>query len=228
MIFGFTTRSQTVSEGDAPPGSDFNFLRIDVATERTSERIHTIVFRHLESASTAIVQSNFIQRDPLFDAIFGNEDNDPLEERFPLQPGSDFIPPRVTGVKNDFHLEDDECYTIGIFTTDVGGAREFLFTCNDDEDMADNFFCLHTICITNDDGKFTAYLFLLFIISFHLFIQNHFLLLLCKQHTLFLRVRVQWRCVLISLVLLWTSLKKLFVYVSLMMRVQSTFQLVLD
>ena len=155
MIIGFTTRSQTVSEGDAPPGQDFNFLRIDVATERTSERTHTIVFRHLESASTAIVQTYVIQRDPLFDALFGNEDNDPLEERFPLQPGESDIPSRVTAVLNDFRPEDDECYTIGIFTFEITGARD-LFTCNDDDDMADNFFCLHTICITNDDGRLVA------------------------------------------------------------------------
>ena len=142
MIIGFTTRSQTVSEGDAPPRYDFNSLTIDVATERTSERVHTIIFRHLESASTAIVQSNVIQRDPLFDAIFGNEDNDPLEESFPLQPGESEIPSRLTEVRNDFRPEDEECYTIGIFTTDGTGAREQF--CNDDGDMADNFFCLHT------------------------------------------------------------------------------------
>ena len=155
MIIGFTSRSQTVSEGDASPGSDFNRLTIDVATERGSERIHTIVFHHLESASTAIVQSSVIQRGPLFDAIFGNEDNDPLEESFPLQPGESEIPSRVTEVLNDFRPEDEECYTIGIFTTDITGARE-LFTCNDDEDMADNFFCLHTICILDDDGILVA------------------------------------------------------------------------
>ena len=155
MIIGFTSRSQTVSEGDAPLGSDFNRLMIDVATERTSERIHIIVFRHLESASTAIVQSNVIQRNPLCDAIFGNEDNDPLEERFPLLPGESDIPSRVTEVLNDFLAEDDECYTIGIFTTDQTGGRK-LFDCNDDADMADNYFCLHTICITNDDGRFMA------------------------------------------------------------------------
>ena len=154
MVIGFTTRSQTVSEGDAPPGNDFNYLRIDVATERTSERIHTIVFRHLESASTAIVQSNVIQRDPRFDALFGNEDNYPIEERYPLQPGRDVIPSLGTSVRNDFRSEDDECYTIGIVNTDFGGRE--LFTCNRDEDMADNYFCLHTICIRNDDGILVA------------------------------------------------------------------------
>ena len=217
MTIGFTSRSQTVSEGDAPPGSDFNRLTIDVATERTSERVHTIVFRHLESRSTAIVQSNFIQHDPLFDALFGNDDNHPIEERFTLQPGSDVIPSRVTSVRNDFRPEEEECYTICIFTT---------VSCNDDDDMADNFFCLHTICITNDDGRFDKIHFS-FLYPF-VFSQNRLLLHLCKQRTLLLRVRVQWRCVLISLVLLWTSLKKLFVYVSSMMRVQSTFHLALN
>ena len=158
MIIGFTTRNQTVSEGDAPEGSDFNRLLIDVTTERTSERVHTIVFRHVESSRNTIVQSNFIQHDPLFDALFANEDKDPLEERFPLRPGSDVIPSLVTQVRNDFRPEDDECYTIGILTTDAdseGRVRE-LFRCNKDEDIPDNYFCLHTICITNDDGRFIA------------------------------------------------------------------------
>ena len=157
MIIGFTSRSQTVSEGDAPPGSDFNVLTIDVATERTSERTLTIGFRHYESASTAIVQSNVIQRDPLFDALFGNEDNDPLEERFVLEPGSDVIPSRVTSVKNDFRPEYDECYTIIIIVIFAAGSyHAYPFTCNDDYYMADNFFCRHTICITNDDGRLVA------------------------------------------------------------------------
>ena len=151
MIIGFTSRSRTVSEGDAPPGSEFNRLMIDVATERISERVYTIRVRHLESASTAIVQSNVIQRDPLFDVLFGNEDNDPLEERLILQPGLDVIP-LVTFIRNDFRVENDECYTIGILATDIPGARDLL-SCNDDEDRTDNFFCLHTICITNDDGR---------------------------------------------------------------------------
>ena len=155
MIIGFTTRSQIVSEGDALEGSDYNRLTIGVATERTSERRHTIVFRHLESRSTAIVESNAVaQLNPLFDALFGNEDIDPLEERFPLEPGRDVIPSLVTFVRNDFRIEDDECYTIGIFNTgiDSGPGGFELFSCNDEED-ATEYFCDHTICITNDDGS---------------------------------------------------------------------------
>ena len=180
-----------------PFGSYFNRLTIDVATERTSERIHPILFRHLKGRSTAIVESNIIQRDPLFDAVFANEDNDPIEERYSLLPGSDHIPSLITEVRNDFYIEDDECYTIGIFTTNVDGARE-VFTCNDDEDIADNFFCLHTICILNDDGTCCIFHFTFYPMSYS---QNLLLLNLCKQRTLLLRVRVQWKCVLISLVL---------------------------
>ena len=62
----------------------------------------------------------------------------PLKKVLPyIQPGQSVIPSRITDVYNDFHPEEDECYTIGIFTTDIPGARE-LFSCNDD-DMANNF-----------------------------------------------------------------------------------------
>ena len=38
MVIGFTERSQTVSEGMAPPGFDVFQLLIAVATLRTAER----------------------------------------------------------------------------------------------------------------------------------------------------------------------------------------------
>ena len=160
MIIGFTTRRQNVSEGDARPGDDFIMLTIDVETERISESNHTIIFRHLESASTAIVQSEGITNlslrfNPLFDAIFGNDLSDPIEEIVILKPGSDEIRARPTSVLNDFRSEEEECYTIGIEKPDVEGGRE-LFVCNNDVDMADNYFCRHTICITDDDGRFMA------------------------------------------------------------------------
>ena len=152
MIIGFTTRSQTVSEGDAPPGSDFNVLTIDVATERTSERAYTILFYVLDSSSTAIVESYVIQHNPLFDALFSNEEREGyrLEERFTLPPGESEIS-LITSIRNDNRPEDDECYTIGFY---IYFYR--LTYCYDDEDMADNYFCRHTICITNDDGRFVA------------------------------------------------------------------------
>lgn len=222
MIIGFTQRDQTISEGDVPISSSFVSLFIDVATHITSERTHTMIFRHLESSSTAIVLSNVIQSNPLLDAVFGNENNDPIEERVFLLPGESDIPSRVTEVKNDFYIEPRECYTIGIFPAGIGGVRE-LFTCNDGDDATD-FFCYHTICITDDDGKLLA-----IITSESVdndILQSHLFLNLFKHYTLLLRVRVQWRCVLMSLDLRSISLMKLSGCTSLMILTQSTSLLV--
>ena len=202
MIIGFTQRSQTVSEGDVLPGVDFTTRLIDVATERTSERRHIIVFRYLENRSTAIVQSFFTQRpDPFFDAHFSNVDSDPFEEIFFLEPGRSSIPSRFTDIRNDFRPEEDECFTIGIFATDIGSRRE-SFSCNDEPD-ATNYFCDHTICILDDDGRLLRVLNKFTCIVY--FLQNHLLLHFYKRCTLLLRMRAQWRCVLISPILVRTS-----------------------
>jgi hypothetical protein len=91
----------------------------------------------------------------IFDARFGNRENpdDPIIETFILEKEMNSIVPLRTTVINDFIPEEKECYSIGIFPIDVPGRRE-LFECNDDADMADNYFCEHTICIENDDDPF--------------------------------------------------------------------------
>ena len=43
--------------------------------------------------------------------------------------------------------------SIRIFPVDIPGRRE-LFTCNEDVVGADNYFCEHTICIEDADGRF--------------------------------------------------------------------------
>ena len=53
-------------------------------------------------------------------------------------------------IRNDFFIEEEECFTIGIFNQEVPGGLQF--TCSDGID-ATNFFCEHTICIEDDDGK---------------------------------------------------------------------------
>ena len=55
-------------------------------------------------------------------------------------------------IRNDIIPEEIECYTIRIFPVDVPGRCE-LFTCNEDNAGADSYFCEHTICIEDDDGK---------------------------------------------------------------------------
>ena len=92
---------------------------------------------------------------PLFDAIFGTRDNigDPIEESFVLDPLEDTIPSRTAFIRDDRRPEDEECFTIHVIPVDVLGRR-YLFTCNEDDSGATNYFCQTEICIEDDDGRF--------------------------------------------------------------------------
>ena len=140
MIIGFEIRKQTVNESDVPPGFDTLDIMISVRTQRTSEREQQMDFQFISSGSTAIVVQ---QTDPgsIYDAIF-------LDNVQVLLPGEVNIPPIITSIRNDFLPEDQECYTIEITSDDIAGVRD-LFSCNDSL----GFFCEHTICIEDDDGK---------------------------------------------------------------------------
>lgn len=150
MIIGFNQRSQTVSEHDPSSGTEFRRITIDVTAERISERSHIIIFRYLESSSTAIVENNLIQRNPSFDALFSNEDSDPIQEFVTLRPGEDTVPSLEIAIRNDFLIEPQECFTIGVYH---GEATRKSFQCKEDND-ATNFFCYHTVCIEDDDGNY--------------------------------------------------------------------------
>ena len=142
-----------MSEGLVPGVGEFP-LEIDIATLRVSEREHRMLYRVL-SSGTAIVVS-FASVDNLdFDARFGGVQADPIEQKDQLLPGRDIINPLITAIRNDFIPEDEEYYSIQISPIDIPGLREF-FMC----DVVDtsstppmSFFCEHTICIANDDGK---------------------------------------------------------------------------
>ena len=154
MIIGFNQRGQNVSE-------NAGYLSIDVSTNRTSERNHTIEFRYQESSNTAIVETFTTQNNPLYDALFGNgTDTDTAPDEsivvtHILHPGNSIIPSLMTMIQNDSRPENQECYTISIITRDIKGVRE-LFMCNKDERNPTDFFCDHTICIDDDDGQFTS------------------------------------------------------------------------
>ena len=154
MIIGFTERIQNVSEGQRG-AVDLFTLQINVSSVRTAEREHPMLFRLLEASTNATIEP-LIAESNIFDATFGGRANplDPLQETRDLFPGERIISPLLqTSIRNDFVSEDPlKCYTIRILPVDVPGRRE-LFTCNDDSAMADNFFCEHTICITDDDGE---------------------------------------------------------------------------
>ena len=152
MVIGFTERSQTVSEGQEP-GLVFQ-LMLGVSTLRTAERLHSMVFRYQPSSSSAIVEPLIEQLNLNYDALFGSRSGptDPIQEGRDLEWGASDIQPLFTLIRDDVIVEPDECYVIRIFPADIEGRRE-LFTCNEDSSGATSFFCEHTICIEDDDGK---------------------------------------------------------------------------
>ena len=155
MIIGFTTRTVCVPENNTEPGFDVWLLPIEVATVRTAEREHPMIFRVQGASSSAIVEPIGDVVNQLYDAIFGTRDNtgEPIEEFFDLEALEDTIEYRIAFIRDDRRPEDQECFTIRIFPIDVPGRR-YLFTCNEDDSGATNYFCQTEICIEDDDGRF--------------------------------------------------------------------------
>ena len=150
IMIGFSQRTQTVSEADVSSGQDFMRFVIPVAVSGTSEMEQRAIFR--VTSRTATVEPLFFT-DPMLDAIFGVRDNpeDPIQVERILHPGeSAFSLPLTASIRNDFLIEDEECFTIRILSRDVPGRAGF--TCNSGSG-ATNFFCDHTICIQDDDGE---------------------------------------------------------------------------
>ena len=153
MIIGFNERIKTVSEGDVQ-GVDTFQVKVNVASQRTAEREHPMVFRLQESSTNATIET-LLASSPFFDTTFGVRDSlgGPIEELRHLEPGLlTVVPTLVTAIRNDFVPEDRECFTLRIFHVHVPGRRE-LFRCNEDGVGADNYFCEHTTCIEDDDGE---------------------------------------------------------------------------
>ena len=153
MIIVFTQRRQSVSESDVLPGDDFVQLQIDVASLRMSEREYKIMYQLLSIGfgTATVVGFNDIGL-VNEDARFGFSDGDSIEQLDILPPGQSVITPLITDIRNDFIIEEEECFSIQISPVDILGFRE-LFSCNDDSTNSTNYFCQHTICIEDDDGK---------------------------------------------------------------------------
>ena len=196
MVIGFTERRRTVSEGLFPGVDEFP-LQIDVATLRVSERLHRMLYRVLSSGTATVVSFAFFNNLD-YDARYGAVQADPIEQEDQLLPGRSLIDqPLQTAIRNDFRVEAEECYSIRIFPILIPGLREF-FMCDFVDTSSTppmSFFCEHTICIEDDDGKNLYVLCNLKALQ----LQSHLKLGLWRQCTQSLRVLVQWRCVLISL-----------------------------
>ena len=142
MIIGFDQRSQTVSESLVPEGDIAVIVNISVSSKRISEQQYSTRFS-LEQDATAVVDVlNPVTAD--YDAVLFTTSSS-------LGIGQTSINCVIALVRNDFRAEDTECFTIRIQTLDEEGLR-IIFDCYDDESGEDSFFCLHTLCIEDDDG----------------------------------------------------------------------------
>ena len=154
MIIGFSQRRQTVSESDAPEGADSFSVTLDVHSLRFSETEYEILFRALENSNASVEAFN-VQFQLQFDALFGNTKSPeaPIIDSRRLSSGNLRLSNTLTTmIVNDFVSEDPlKCLTVRILSPDVVGDRK-IFTCNEDIDAQPDFFCLHTICIEDDDG----------------------------------------------------------------------------
>ena len=146
MVIGFTEERQCVSENEVPGV----YVYIELATLRVSERSQTMLYRLLPigTATVASFSATYV------DVLFGVE-SDPIEITHFLLPGENTIRPLITQIVNDFIIEDEECFTIQISPINIPGIRELLIC--DFVDISTspptNYYCEHTICIEDDDGK---------------------------------------------------------------------------
>ena len=150
MIIGFTQRRQTVSESDAEFYTLSLYLPIN--SLRPSELDYEVLFRVLETGN-ATVEAYNLQFQIEFDALFGTtfDEQSPIMDYHVLMAGSLELSGIETWIVNDFVPEDPiECYEIRILSPD--DVTRTIFTCNEGEADPVNFFCIHTICIKDDDG----------------------------------------------------------------------------
>ena len=160
MIIGFAQRRQTVSEADRPYVQNQSFLiSVDVGSMIKSEINYTVSFEATSSnmGRTARVGDNGAANILDHDALFGyfNTTTGDLEDVRLLVNGSKNLSTLLTlSIINDFNPEPIECFTIGISSPDVAGDHD-IYECFDDDDNMDSFFCLHEICIEDDDGLFS-------------------------------------------------------------------------
>ena len=151
ITIGFSQRRQFIPESAALLG-DLITLRLDVHSSRISDIEYIILFQVLSMASSATVGPYNEFPSAHFDALFGWRENErtPITSIHTLEPGTlELIV--ETEVINDFVPEELECYVIRL-SPDHRFSRDNYFMCSDDEVNETDFFCLHTVCIEDDDG----------------------------------------------------------------------------
>ena len=175
MVIGFRHRRMTVPESGQHYYSSsyyyyyyysyyyyyysyYEYAIIDVGSERTSEKLYTVVFSVEEHNRTVGTEDNNTatvgteeQAFSPFDIVFGERlsSDGPIQKILKLAPGEDEIRLLVE-IVNDLDVESQECFTISISPTSDDG-----FVCNDGENATD-YFCNLILCIDDNDGKFNV------------------------------------------------------------------------
>ena len=146
MFIGFTGRKQTLSEGEAQP-EEIIPITVNVSTNRISELNYNVYFRYQDVTSSAIVEPLSSNESIEYDALFGErlDSNKPIEELQEIEAGRTSTSIQLL-IFNDLIPEEEECFTLRIIPADSLHPE-----CNE---HGDSFFCEHTICIMDDDGKY--------------------------------------------------------------------------
>ena len=150
MFIGFTKRIQSVSEGEVQP-EEYIPITVNVSTNRMSEINYNVYFQYQDVTSSAIVEPLSSNESIEYDALFGErlDLNEPILELQEIKAGQTSTSIQLL-IFNDLIPEEEECFTLRILPVDVVGLRN-LPECNEN---GDSFFCEHTICIIDDDGKY--------------------------------------------------------------------------
>ena len=171
MIIGFTQRRQTVLEAHTPfPQAQSFPITVDVRAMVASEINYTVSYK--TPASNVGRTANVADSSPAnlldHDALFGyfNPSTGDLEDIRHISNGS--IVQLTVIIVNDFNVELLECFTIEVFSPEVVGDRD-RFECFDDDDNSDAFFCLHELCIEDDDGLFRDIIRWIYSLNIHSF-----------------------------------------------------------
>ena len=137
-----------MSEGEAQP-EELISITVHVSTNKISELNYNVYFRYQDVISSAIVEP-LSSNDVEYDALFGEQldSNEPIQELQEIRPGQNSTSIELM-IFNDLIPEEEECFTLQIQAIDPSLMSPPK--CNEN---GDSFFCEHTICIIDDDGKY--------------------------------------------------------------------------
>ena len=156
MVIGFSQRSQTVSESQAPPSSDRFMIPLDVRAMIISEKEFRVNFILLSAGNTEVQAPNLVLKSP--DALFGIRQSETAEitDSRTLKVLGTIVgtpTPLDATIIDDFRPEGEESFTIEIRIPDSRDRDNFECTTDEEVPPPGGFFCRHTIFIVDNDGQ---------------------------------------------------------------------------